>query len=62
MNYEITIKCDVYPDYSQKVGGVYDLRLAVAKVMADWNLYCTRMRKDQTKEIAEVEILVKKLG
>mgnify|MGYP001268870781 CR=1 FL=1 len=56
IDFEITISCDVYPDFTKKVSGAYDFRLAVAKIMGDWNLYCQKMKKDTTPEVRKLII------
>lgn len=55
-DFEIKIVSDVFPEYATKVSGSIDFRLAVAKVMGDWNMYCLKQRKDDTPEVTTITI------
>jgi hypothetical protein len=55
-DFEVSIKSNVYPEYTEKIMGALDFRLAIAKVMTGWNEFCQRMRKDGDPEVSVVNI------
>lgn len=57
MDYEIEIKCNCFPTFTQKAKGeIYDFRLAIAKVMSDWQQFCQKQKKDTTPEVRKLTI------